>query len=200
MFSSKEYWETRYKSGGNSGVGSYTKFAEFKASFVNLLIKKYNIESIIEFGVGDGNQLSKLEVNKYVGLDVSETAIASCTDLFENDSSKKFYMANRAMSLEKADMSLSMDVIYHLVEDEIFSAYMNDLFNASKNFICIYSSNTNSQLGETNTKHVRHRRFSDWIERNRPLSRLVYFKKNVFPYNGDYKTTSFSDFYLYSVK
>ena len=48
MFSSKEYWETRYKSGGNSGVGSYTKFAEFKASFVNLLIKKYNIESIIE--------------------------------------------------------------------------------------------------------------------------------------------------------
>ena len=63
MFSSKEYWETRYKSGGNSGVGSYTKFAEFKASFVNLLIKKYNIESIIEFGVGDGNQLSKLEVN-----------------------------------------------------------------------------------------------------------------------------------------
>jgi hypothetical protein len=32
---SVSYWETRYASGGNSGLGSYSKFAHFKADVLN---------------------------------------------------------------------------------------------------------------------------------------------------------------------
>ena len=200
MFSSKTYWEERYKSGGNSGVGSYSKFAEFKAEFVNAIIEKYSVRSVTEIGVGDGNQLSTLKVKKYIGIDVSETAIERCKNVFKDDKSKSFYLSKDFVQHEKSDMSLSMDVIYHLVEDDIFDGYMHDIFDTSSKLICIYASNTKSPLGEKNTKHVKHRRFTDWIEKNKPDSRLVCFKKNRYPYNGDYKTTSFSDFYVFTAK
>lgn len=198
-FSSKDYWEKRYKNGGNSGVGSYNKFAEFKAEFVNSQINTHNISSIIEFGVGDGNQLAGLKVDKYTGLDVSSTVIAKCTEVFSGDSSKSFHIIDDVNELPQADMSLSMDVIYHLVEDDVFKNYMVDLFNAASKFVMIYSSNTESQLGNERTEHVRHRRFSDWIEKNVPSARLIYFMQNRYPYNGDYKVSSFADFYMYRV-
>ena len=34
---SNEYWEQRYKTGGNSGAGSYNRLAEHKADIINLL-------------------------------------------------------------------------------------------------------------------------------------------------------------------
>tara|TARA_Y100001956_G_C4129596_1_gene192798 strand:+ start:6042 stop:6644 length:603 start_codon:yes stop_codon:yes gene_type:complete len=199
MFSSKDYWETRYRDGGNSGVGSYQKFAEFKAEFVNNLLELYSIETVLEFGVGDGNQLSYLKVKNYVGIDVSRTAIERCKSLYANDTNKSFVHKDDFIITDKADMTLSMDVIYHLIEDEVFEQYMEDLFESSKCLVCIYASNTESQLGEDNTAHVKHRKFSDWVVKNRPDSRLVYYKQNKYPYNGDYKTTSFSNFYVYRV-
>ena len=54
---SRDYWEQRYSSGSNSGDGSRGKLAEFKAEIINSLVKDKKIESVIEFGCGDGNQL-----------------------------------------------------------------------------------------------------------------------------------------------
>jgi hypothetical protein len=45
-FSSTEYWEQRYQSGGNSGSGSYNHLADFKANFINDFITKYNVHSV----------------------------------------------------------------------------------------------------------------------------------------------------------
>lgn len=39
-FNSKNYWENRYKSGGNSGAGSYSNLAEFKAEIINEFVAK----------------------------------------------------------------------------------------------------------------------------------------------------------------
>ena len=54
---STKYWQERYATGGDSGVGSYEKFAEFKAEIVNAFVSTYGVTSVIEFGCGDGNQL-----------------------------------------------------------------------------------------------------------------------------------------------
>jgi len=72
---SKEFWEKRYKKMGTSGPGSYGKFAEFKAEIINTFVKNNDINSVTEFGCGDGNQLSLLKVPKYIGLDVSKSVI-----------------------------------------------------------------------------------------------------------------------------
>lgn len=40
----------------------------------------------------------------------------------------------------KGDLALSLDVIYHLIEDEIFEKYMKDVFRASTKYVIIYST------------------------------------------------------------
>ena len=42
---SKAYWEERYLQGGDSGVGSYEFFAEFKAQVLNEFVAEKRISS-----------------------------------------------------------------------------------------------------------------------------------------------------------
>jgi hypothetical protein len=181
---STDYWEKRYKGGDNSGIGSYGKLAEFKAEIINSFIKDNNIQTSCEFGCGDGNQLSLLEVNNYIGYDVSDTILNKCKVKFK-DTNKKFYNV-KDYNNEKYDLSLSLDVIYHLVENDIFETYMSNLFNSSDNVI-IYSSN----FIDTGNFHVKHRKFTTWVESNRSDYKLIETIDN--PYSKD----SSADFFIY---
>lgn len=50
-----------------------------------------------------------------------------------------------AYANETADLTLSLDVIYHLIEDNVFFTYMDRLFDSSTKFVIIYSLNTDRQ-------------------------------------------------------
>ena len=93
-FRSEIYWEKRYKYGGNSGAGSYNLIANYKASFINEFIAKYKIEKLLDYGCGDGNQASLINVSSYLGIDVSNTAIEICKQKFENQINKNFLSYN----------------------------------------------------------------------------------------------------------
>jgi hypothetical protein len=191
---SAAYWETRYTSGGHSGVGSYGHFAAFKAELLNDFVARHDIRSIIEFGCGDGAQLDLAKYPRYRGYDVSPTAIAMCRRRFATDSSKSFAEMSEYRD-ERAELTLSLDVIYHLVEDHVFEAYMSTLFHASRRHVVIYSSNDEGS-GRDGT-HVRHRKFTDWIASRLPEWTLVRHVPNRYPYRGDYLTGSFADFYIF---
>ncbi|MFT4824036.1 MAG: hypothetical protein ACI9GB_002619 [Halioglobus sp.] len=195
---SKNYWESRYKTGGNSGAGSYQKLAAFKAEILNEFVVKNHIETVIEYGCGDGNQLTLSEYPSYVGFDVSEKAIAICSTLFETDTSKRFSVLGERKG-EAAQLTISLDVIYHLIEDSVFSDYMSVLFDSATKFVIIYSSNSNGEeYGRA--PHVKHREFVPWIESNRPKWRLIQHLENRYPYvSGDNVNGSFSDFYIFSL-
>jgi hypothetical protein len=196
---SGNYWEKRYKTGGNSGSGSYNRLAEFKAKVINDFIMNNNIKSAIEFGCGDGNNLSLIKYPIYLGLDISPTAIYICIEKFKTDSSKNFYVYNSMSFLDnlrifQSDLTLSLDVLYHLVEDEVFSKYMTDLFNASSKYVIIYSSNFSQGLNV----HERNRKFSDWVESNQKTFNLINKMENPFPYDkNDPDNTTHADFYFY---
>lgn len=150
IFDSQEYWENRYLEGGNSGAGSYHRLANFKAKVVNEFVKKNNINRVIEWGCGDGNQLSLAKYSKYIGYDVSEQAISICQKKFAEDQTKVFkYCGSKDFVNDiKADLSISLDVIYHLVEDDVYHLYMNRLFQSSQNmFVFIHA---------IMKKHMRH--------------------------------------------
>ena len=66
---SEQYWENRYLNGGNSGIGSYGKIAEYKANVINKFIKDNDVFTVIEFGCGDGNQLALFECQNYIGYE-----------------------------------------------------------------------------------------------------------------------------------
>jgi SAM-dependent methyltransferase len=193
---SQAYWERRYARGGNSGVGSYAKFAEFKAEVLNDFVAKHEVGSVIELGCGDGNQLELARYPRYIGLDVSPTAVEMCRVRFASDSTKQFGVMSDYEG-DSAELALSLDVIYHLVEDEVFDDYMETLFRAAKRFVIVYASDTDeTPLDEAD--HVRHRKFTEWIDSRAPEWRLMERIPNRYPHEGDYKTGSFSDFYLYA--
>ena len=196
---SSSYWEQRYAVGQNSGSGSYNRLAVFKAEVLNAFVKENNISSVIEFGCGDGNQLTLAEYPSYTGLDVSTTAIKLCSEKFKNDPSKSFFVYNRHTFTEKvkelkADLSLSLDVIYHLIEDEVFNAYMEHLFNSSTKYVIVYSSNYSREQ----TFHERDREFSLWIDANKKNWRLIRRIDNKYRFNpADPDNTSRADFFIY---
>jgi hypothetical protein len=195
---SREYWERRYAKGGTSGDGSYKKLAEFKSEYINNFVVRNGINSVIEYGVGDGNQLTLAEYPSYIGFDVSVNALERCRKLFNNDENKLFILVDE-YSGERADLTLSLDVIYHLVEDDVFETYMSRLFSSSDRFVIIYSSNATDLDYANKAPHVRHRVFTKWVEANMSNWQLIEHKENKYPYvPGDNAAGSFADFYVYS--
>lgn len=194
-FNSADYWEQRYQQGRNSGPGSYSKLAEFKAATINRFIAENGVRSVIEFGCGDGSQLKLGAYPSYIGVDVSRSVLQSTRDIFRNDPSKTFIHSDDVAPDLCADLSMSLDVVYHLVEDAVFDRYMTQLFQAATRFVIIYSSNDDRR---SDSVHVRHRKFTDWIERNRTDFRQTGFIENPYPENFSDPETSFADFYFFA--
>ena len=192
---SGDSWADRYDSGGNSGDGSYGKLAEFKAEVLNQFALQQSIRTVIEYGCGDGNQLRLARYPTYLGFDVSAKAVAVCKESFASDPTKSFKTLDQYQG-ETADLTLSLDVVYHLVEDSIYHDYMNRLFDSSTRFVVVYSSNTGANAAGQ-AAHVKHRHFTKWIDETKPGWKLVRKIPNRYPYNGDTKTGSFADFYIY---
>jgi len=193
---SAEYWRERYQFGRDSGLGSYGVLADFKARVLNGFFAQHGVRSVIEFGCGDGNQLGMLEVADYTGIDISPQALALCRERYAGVEGRRFLLADE-YSDEQAECALSLDVIYHLVEDETFDAYMRRLFGAAQRFVVVYSSNRLPDDADNTGEHVRHRRFTDWVEAHQPAWTLIQHVPNEHPFRGDYRTGSFADFYFY---
>lgn len=193
--SSNEYWIDRYNSGGNSGDGSYNELAQFKAGVINDFVSKNEVETVVEFGCGDGNQLKLSRYPSYTGFDISPAAISLCKKEFAGDPGKDFRLITDYKG-ETADLSMSLDVIFHVVEDEEFVRYMERLFNSARRFVLIYSSDTDENA-KGQAAHVKHRKFTRWVEEKQPGWRLKTHIPNRFPFKGDTKTGSFADFFIY---
>src|ERR1700693_3965756 len=149
-FDSAEYWIKRYASGGNSGSGSYGALAEFKAKSLNEFIQENDIKSVVEYGTGDGNQLGLIRVEKYLGLDVSPDAIKRTSEKYSGDFSKESKLieadALQATNSEQAEISISMDVILHLIEDTRYENYMRNLFESATRYVGIFNTASDTQL------------------------------------------------------
>ena len=191
MSKTQSIWENRYKANGNSGVGSYGVLCEYKAKFINKFINDNNCKNVIEFGSGDGNQMSYFDVQQYTGVDISEHVINMCKQKYSHIANKKFatYAEYYKMS-SKFDLSLSLDVIYHLVDHNIYEKYMNDLFKSSNKFVIIYSSNRQEKY---NGSHVYNRKFTDYIDIKFPRAKLLCHEPNPYP------KISGADFFVYQI-
>lgn len=177
-FNSKTYLENRYKGDGNSGLGSYGREAKFKSDYINSVIKTKKIKTINDLGCGDGNQISQLTgFKRYCGYDVSETALFNCKKGFENK--KQFNFVNRISEMNFSDLTMSLDVIYHIIEDNVYQEYMRNLFDLSLKYVLIYSTDNDSL--KSGVEHIKHRKFSLWVSKNKFDFKLVEF----YPYNKE---------------
>jgi SAM-dependent methyltransferase len=158
------YWENRYKSGGDSGAGSYGEYAKHKAEIINDYINKYNIKTISDFGCGDGNQISLFTgYENYMGYDISSYALYLCHEKFKDN--KKMSFCSLISDLPEADLCLSLDVLYHIIDEKEYEEYLSLLFSKSKKHVLIFSSNHTDNkhlLGKT-TCPIFHRKITEWI-------------------------------------
>lgn len=193
------YWEVRYALGGTSGDGSKGRLARFKADTLNAFVRDHDVQTVIEFGCGDGRQLELASYPHYIGLDPSRKAIGQCKTHFDGDDTKSFFLYSPPYHVDhhnlfSADVALSLDVIYHLVSDEIFDLYMRQVFSSARRYVVVYSSNTDRS---TLALHVKHRRFTDWTKAHLEDWHLADQIDN--PYSADQVSGSGAphDFYIF---
>ena len=169
---STDYWQKRYFFGGNSGKGSYGDEAIFKAEKLNKLISRFNFDGVIELGCGDGNNASYYQTEHYFGFDISFDAIKICKKKFSGNNNFQFFEIDEKYCCKireikntyklKNELAISFDVIFHLVEDDIYFDYLDKLEVASNKNLLIYSTNYDKF---EKSAHVRHRLYSKELEK-----------------------------------
>jgi len=191
MFDEKSYWDKRYAKGNTSGCGSYGDYAKYKADVINEFIQQEKLNSIIEFGCGDGNQLGMININEYTGLDISKEAISMCIDTYCENKNKSFLLYDPDHFLNNTlqfDASISLEVIFHIIDDNKYRKYLHDLFSCASKYVIIYSSNFAQQRKETS--HIKHRNFTTYVDATFTSWTLKSFLKNPF-------SDRTSNFYIY---
>lgn len=161
---SSRFWDLHYRAGGTSGPGSVGELRSYKATFLNNFVAQHSVSRVVEFGCGNGDQLEEASYPEYVGLDISEAVVQRAIRRYRGDSSKSFFIYSPRGFVDncgvfRAELTLSLDVIFHLVEDAIYHRYLEHLFAASTRWVIVYSSNMD--VATTNVRYTRHRRFID---------------------------------------
>jgi Methyltransferase domain len=152
-----------------------------------------SVAHMADFGCGDGNLLSLLRLPAYTGLHVSETVLACCRQHFPQHT---FLPFTQAEAMRPADLCLSVDVIFHLIERDVFAAYMDALFAPATRLVLIDASNLDRVWAAA---HVRHRRFTDHVAGHFPDWRLCAHLPNPYPFDpARQDETSFADFFVYA--
>lgn len=178
---SARYWERRYASGGHSGSGSGGRLAVFKADFLNRFVVEKNVQQVLELGCGDGQQLALAQYPAYTGLDISASAIAICRQRFANDPTKRFqlYRADEFQPADhQADMAISLEVIFHLTEQDAYEQHLRHLFASARRWVLAFSAN---EEGRTPYPHFRLRRFTPDVDRWAPDWQLLEIVPNPYP-------------------
>lgn len=158
------YWERRYRDGRTSGAGSEGDEGAYKAAYVERFIIDNDVDSVIDWGCGDGQVLALIELNgaRYTGIDVSDTIVKRMRERFPD---RRFLSPTDAHHRWSHELGLSMDVLFHLPDDADYFRYLDQLFGSSTRFVVIYSTN---YAGGRTARHVFRREFTPDIAERFP--------------------------------
>ncbi len=129
-FNTAAYWRTRYDRGASSGGGSRGAEAAAKARLIERAIDDVRPKSVLDFGCGDG----------YVG-GLVKRVVAQWVSYDPNVEGK--YL----LPLGVFDLVLSLDVLFHLPNDDEYRDYMLHLFGYARSHVFIWSTNHDNQRG-----------------------------------------------------
>lgn len=135
-----DYWENRYMEGGNSGEGSRGIHKDWKWAVLNNTIP--NINNIIDVGCGDLAFMEGWMVPNYIGIDISETIIQKNREQYPN---KQFIISSADIHIHgiKSDVVFCHDVLFHIIDENVYVNILKNLTKYSDNYISIYTWHTN---------------------------------------------------------
>lgn len=151
------YWDRRYADGRDSGEGSRGRAAQAKADRINTLVDDYGLRSVVDLGCGDGQVASLLDVPEYLGVEVSYQALQRCIGTVGPRPGWSWMLwdpvAPPPMTFA-ADLTLSCDVIFHLIDPDVYAAHLAALFTAPH--VLVHATDYDSEPND----HMRHHRFT----------------------------------------
>lgn len=164
LFSTKNnYWDMRYKFGGNSGSGSINDHREWKWKQIYLTIPEIN--DVIDVGCGDLSFWDDKFCKNYLGIDISKNYIGidiSKTIIERNKEIRKnwlFLNDNATFKYDiKADTVFCLDVLFHIMDDNDYFKIINNIMDYSNHWLVIYTWDKNPMTKE-NKLYQCYRRF-----------------------------------------
>lgn len=136
-FDVARYWEARYADGGTSGAGSRGDEAAWKAELVSSVATAHEVTAVLDLGCGDGYVAALMHLPcPYLGYDPAPAAVSRCL-LRKNGTGHRF--VNRLPS-GTFDLVLSLDVIFHLVDDEAYREHLGMLFGRAGRYVLAYGT------------------------------------------------------------
>jgi SAM-dependent methyltransferase len=150
------YWHNRYLDGKGSGPSSRGDVAAAKADRINRLLDG-TTRTVVDWGVGDGTVAAGIDANRYLGVDITQAALdlarAACGP--RPGWSWLLYDPHLPPPLTvQADLALSLDVLFHLTDDQAYRTYLQLLFGSAPT-VFIRASNYDAPRND----HMRRRRW-----------------------------------------
>lgn len=172
-----EFWNQRYKKNLDSGLGSRNDLLEFKVNFINDFIKKNNLKSVLDFGHGDLFIASRLNVDKYKGIDIFDPPLNTGLDLEKS----RFDEYNG----ESASAVLCLDVLYHILEDEqdYMRKSLDKMIEKAEKYLIIYAQDSlNTEFFDVEFRvHLYNSRWIQYLQTKENVE-LIY--RQPQPENG----------------
>lgn len=193
------YWNARYARGEGPGSGSTGRLLDYKATQVRRTIQRLGARTVIEWGCGDGALIPAIVAAgvRYTGVDLSPVALALARRRAPPLTLRLWTWADLP-PLPPHDLALSLDVLYHLIDEAMFTDYLTRLF-ASAPAVLIYAHD--ADVAEYRD-HIRYRAFTPWIAAHAPGHVLRESLPNPFAYDPAHPeqgaTTSESQFYFFA--
>ena len=164
-----------------SGLGSRGALREMKALFVNFQVAFNCISSILDVGCGDGYQQQLLKVEEYTGTDFSSKAIEYCRKYHQSNGRTFEHIDEVKQDNKTFDMTISLDVIMHILDINALIEHIDLLDKKSNKFILIYSSNFSHSMHEKFTS-MRSWDIISTMSLLRPEYKQVAYQRNLLPW------------------
>lgn len=153
------YWENRYKNGGNSGAGSRGLLRLWKWKQINRYIDIKD-SYVIDIGCGDLAFWKHHGCRDYIGMDLSQTRIDENRQMYPK---LDFVAWNAAIpyKFKPAETVLCLDMLFHVMDDADYVRILHNLATYSKDYIFIYTwEHSPGQLTDT---YQKYREFEDYL-------------------------------------
>ena len=156
----KNYWNSRYNAGGNSGYGSYGEQKDKKLGW----LKDLDFDHITDIGCGDfhfSNELLKLHPASYTGFDISG-AIVEKNKVRYPEHKHDFYNYESGMNLPKSDLVICLDVLFHIYEEDEYEEMLHTLKTLPTKYLAVTAYEREQKDGVGHHIHIRDFPYKDF--------------------------------------
>ncbi len=177
----KKYWDTHYRTGGESGRGSVGSFRKWKWKVINQYLNIKD-KSVLDVGCGDLSFVKGKKFHDYLGLDISPTIIERNREkrpdlnFFVNDVTRPNLQA------KQYDVVLCMDLLFHIMTDEGFENLLRNLSHWTGEYLFLINW-CNNPLPYRNDNYQYFRNLISWFDKLPDLELIGTHQKRGDPWN-----------------